>query len=35
VDGDGHGQLYRRLRAWSALLQWAELDLHSSVTAAH
>ncbi len=35
LNGDGHGQLYRRLRAWGALLQWAELDPHSSVTAAH
>ncbi len=35
LNGDGHGQLYRRLRAWSALLQWAELHPHSSVTAAH
>jgi len=33
-NGDGHGQLYRRLRSWRALLQWAELDPHSSVTAA-
>lgn len=35
LNGDGHSQLYRRLRAWGALLQWAELDPHSSVTAAH
>ncbi len=35
LNGDGHGQLYRRLRAWNALLQWAELAPHSSVTAAH
>ena len=34
LNGDGHGQLYRRLRSWRALLQWAELDPHSSVTAA-
>ncbi|MCP9833274.1 MULTISPECIES: GDSL-type esterase/lipase family protein [unclassified Cyanobium] len=34
LNGDGHGQLYRRLRSWSPLLHWAELDPHSSVTAA-
>ncbi len=34
LNGDGHAQLYRRLRGWSALLQWAELAPHSSVTAA-
>jgi lysophospholipase L1-like esterase len=33
LNSDGHGQIYRRLRSWGALLEWAGLDAHSSVTA--
>jgi lysophospholipase L1-like esterase len=32
LNSDGHEQVYRRLLRWPALLQWAELQPHTTVT---
>ncbi|WP_216903442.1 GDSL-type esterase/lipase family protein [Synechococcus sp. CCY 9618] len=34
LNGDGHGQVYGRLRQWPALLHWAELEPHAAVSLA-
>jgi lysophospholipase L1-like esterase len=34
LNGDGHGQLYARVRQWPALLHWAELEPHAAVSLA-